>query len=291
MRFDSTRAIETLEQLSEYRLQRTTVEPRTAAFLAEGFERAGWRVEQLEVSCRGVRAFFSRWLGIAFCLERLAIRTTRPPGSKSPVIVARPTVPSRSACRVVFLSNVGPLPSLRMAPRTSRPGDGSGPALLVEMARAWPKAWSERFEPLLVAAGGMNFGFAGVREMVRLIREEWDEKPTLVVVILAPGVGRELTIRGRPKALLRQSCEAAKSLWIPVESVGARPGMPMGRSWPVPSRFRDHIVLTGASYRDAKPPPVDPAALARAAQLASEIALRWVKHHSQQAVYTLRSHE
>ena len=67
MRFDSTRAIETLEQLSEYRLQRTTVEPRTAAFLAEAFERAGWRVEQLEVSCRGVRALLTRWLGIAFC--------------------------------------------------------------------------------------------------------------------------------------------------------------------------------------------------------------------------------
>src|SRR5208282_2367539 len=96
-----------------------------------------------------------------------------------------------------------PLPSFRMAPRTSRPGDGSGPALLVEMARAWPKPWSERFEPLLVAAGGMNFGFAGVREMVRLIREEGNEKPTLVVVILAPGVGQELTIRGRPKALPR----------------------------------------------------------------------------------------
>jgi hypothetical protein len=291
MRFDSTRAIETLEQLSEYRLQRTTVEPRTAAFLAEGFERAGWRVEQLEVPCRGVRAFLTRWLGIAFCLERLLIPTTRPPGSMSPLIVARPTAPSRSACRVVFLSNVGPLPSLRMAPRTSRPGDGSGPALLVEMARGWPKAWSERFEPMLVAAGGMNFSFAGVREMVRLIREEWNDKPTLVVVILAPGVGQELTIRGRPKALLRQSCEAAKSLWIPVESAGARPGMPMGRGWPVSSKFWDHIVLTGASYRDAKPPPVDPAALARAAQLASEIALRWVKQHNQQAVYTLRSHE
>jgi len=178
-----------------------------------------------------------------------------------------------------------------MAPRTSRPGDGSGPALLVEMARAWPKPWSERFEPLLVAAGGMNFGFAGVREMVRLIREEGNEKPTLVVVILAPGVGQELTIRGRPKALLRLSCEAAKSLWIPVESVGARPGMPMGRGWPVSSKLCDHIVLTGASYRDTKPPPVDPAALARAAQLAAEIALRWVKQHSQQAVYTLRSHE
>jgi hypothetical protein len=61
-------------------------------------------------------------------------------------------------------------------------------------------------------------------------------------------------------------------------------GMLLGRSWLVPDRFRDHIVLTGASYRDAKPPPVDPAALARAAQLASEIALRWVKQHNQQAV-------
>jgi len=103
-------------------------------------------------------------------------------------------------------------------------------------------------------------------------------------VILAPGVGQELTIRGRPKALLRQSCEAAKSLWIPVKTVVMPPGMLLGRSWPVPNRFPDHIVLTGASYRDAKPPPVDPAALARAAQLALEIALRWVKQQNAQAI-------
>jgi len=274
----------TLEQLADYRLQGIQNEPRTAAFLAAGFERAGWRVEQLEVPSRGVRAFLTRWPGIAFCWERLVSRTRRPPRSKSPLIVARPTAPSRATCRVVFLSNVGPRPSFRMAPRASRPGDGSGPALLVEMARAWPKAWSERFEPVLVAAGGMNFGFAGVREMVRLIRGEWKEKPTLVVVIIAPGVGQALTICGRPRSLLRLSCEAAKSLWIPVESAGARPGMPIGRGWPVSSQFCDHIVLTGASYRDTKPPPVDPAALARAAQLASEIALRWVKQQNAQAI-------
>ncbi len=181
MRFDSSRAIETLERLAEHRLQGLQVEPRTAAFLADGFERAGWSVVQLEVSSRGVRASLTRWLGLAFCLERLVIRTKRPPGSTSPLIVARPTAPCRSACRVVFLTNVGPLPSFRMAPRESTPGDISGPALLVEMARTWPKAWLERFEPVLVAAGGMNFGFAGVREMVRLIREEWNDKPTLVV--------------------------------------------------------------------------------------------------------------
>jgi len=171
-----------------------------------------------------------------------------------------------------------------MAPRKSRPGDGSGPALLVEMARAWPKAWSERFEPLLVAAGGMDFGCAGVREMVRRMRGESNEKPTLVVVILAPGVGQELTILGRPKALLRQSCEAAKSLWIPVKTAVRPTAMLLGSSWPVTNRFPDRIVLTGASYRDANPPPVDPAALARAAQLAAEIALRWVKQQNAQAI-------
>jgi hypothetical protein len=130
----------------------------------------------------------------------------------------------------------------------------------------------------------MNVNFAGVREMVRLIRDEWKEKPTLVVVILAPGVGQELTICGRPRSLLRQSCEAAKSLWIPVKTVVMPTGMLLGRGWPVSSKFCDHIVLTGASYRDTKPPPVDPAALARAAQLASEIALRWVKQQNAQAI-------
>ncbi len=272
MRFESTRAMATLEQLAEYRLQGIEVEARTAAFLAEGFERAGWQVEQLEVPSRGVRALLTRWLGIVFCLDRVASRAARPP-----LIVARPTAPSRATCRVVFLSNVGPRPSLRMAPPTSRPGDGSGPALLVEMARAWPRAWSARFQPLLVAAGGMNFGVAGIREMLRLLREQGDETPTLVVVILAPGVGQELIVRGRPRWLLRLVQDAARSLWIPVKTVVLPTWMLWGRFWPVPNRSPDHIVLTGGSYRDAQPPPVDPAALARAAQLASEIALRWVK--------------
>jgi len=158
------------------------------------------------------------------------------------------------------------------------------------MARAWPKAWSERFEPVLVAAAGMNFGFARVRETFQLIREECNEKPTLVIVMLAPGVGQELTIRGRPRSLLHLVQDAAKSLWIPVKTVTLT-RMLWGRSGPVANQLRDHIVLTGASYRDAKPPPVDPAALARAAQLASEIALRWAKQHSQQAASDLRSHE
>jgi hypothetical protein len=152
------------------------------------------------------------------------------------------------------------------------------------MARAWPRAWLERFEPVLVAAGGMNLVLDGVREMGRLIREEWIDKPTLVVVILAPGVGPELTIHGRPKSLMLLVREAAQSLWIPVKTVRMPTELLLGRSWPVPSRLPDHIVLSGASYRDAKPPPVDPAALARAAQLASEIALRWVKQQNAQAV-------
>lgn len=284
MRFDNGRAMETLEQISRYRLQGAMLEPRTAAFLAAGFERAGWSVEEREVSRRGVRAFLARRLGTASWWGRLVIRATRPPGSKPPLIVARPSALSRSACRVVFLSNVGPLPSPRMASRTSRSGDDTGPALLIEMATAWPKGWSERFEPVLVAAGGMDFGCAGLREVVRLIREEWTEKPTLVVVVLAPGVGQKLTLRGRPKALLRLATEAAKNLWIPVQTAVTPVGIFLGLSWPVAYRFRDHVVLTGAEYRNAKPPPVDPAALARAAQLASEIALRWGKQQKEKAV-------
>jgi hypothetical protein len=84
--------------------------------------------------------------------------------------------------------------------------------------------------------------------------------------------------------LLRLARDAAQSLWIPVKTVAMPTGMLLGRSWPVPNRFPDHIVLTGASYRDTPPPPVDAAALARAAQLASEIALRWVKQQNAQAI-------
>ena len=108
------------------------------------------------------------------------------------------------------------------------------------MARAWPKAWSERFEPVLVAAGGMNFGFAGVREMLRLIRVEQSDKPTLVVVILAPGVGQELTIRGRPRSLLHlfgtlpRACGFRSRRW----------GCPLGCFRASPGRFRTGCVIT-----------------------------------------------
>ena len=245
---------------------------------------AGWRVEQHEASCRGLRALLNRWQGIGCRWEWLANRTARPLRSKSLLIVARTAVPSQLACRVIFLSHLEPLPSMRMAWRVPRPGNGSGPALLLEMARAWPKAWTDRFEPMLVVAVGMCSGFAVVREMVRLIREQWNETPTLMVVMLAPGMGRELTIWGRPRSLRLMVREAARSLWIPVKTGMTPTGMLLGHRWQVSSRLCDQIVLMGAEYKNARPPPVDPAALTRTAQLASEIALRWVNQQKEQAL-------
>jgi hypothetical protein len=70
---------------------------------------------------------------------------------------------------------------------------------------------------------------------------------------------------------------AAKSLWIPHRL--ARRSWRHAGLWPSDRSHRDFVALIGAEYlsRSPKNDVIDPAALERVAQLATEIALRWAK--------------
>lgn len=73
--------------------------------------------------------------------------------------------------------------------RTSPQPERYGLALLMELARAWPRTGSRPIEPVFVAAGGQRLDYAGSREVVRLLKSEWMSRPSLLMLLFAPGAG------------------------------------------------------------------------------------------------------
>jgi len=151
-----------------------------------------------------------------------------------------------------------------------------GLSVVLEMARTWPRTGSRPIEPMFLAAGGQRLDDAGCREVVRLLRSDGSGKPSLLVVLLAPGAGEKLGLFVFDSLLsdLYEIVEkATKSLWIPTQDDGIVASLP---SWPVQS-FRPAFVVVGSDPWALHDEAVDPQALQRAAQLATEVALRWAK--------------
>jgi hypothetical protein len=67
--------------------------------------------------------------------------------------------------------------------------------------------------------------------------------------------------------------KAAQSLWIPIQGNGSVASI---LPWHVPA-YRPAVVLVGSEPRALYDDSVDPQTLHRAAQLATEVALRWAK--------------
>ena len=67
-----------------------------------------------------------------------------------------------------------------------------GLALLLEMARSWPRNRSRPIEPVFVAAGGQRLDYAGSREVVRLLKSEWPAKPSLLLLFFAPAPAQNI---------------------------------------------------------------------------------------------------
>jgi hypothetical protein len=161
---------------------------------------------------------------------------------------------------------------LRVSPRPER----YGLALLMEMARTWPRTGSRPIEPVFVAAGGQRLDYAGSREVVRLLGSEWEARPSLLVPFFAPGAGDTVwlgTSDSVASGTQQLGLDAGHSLWIPVASVPPFALLPL---WPFED-YHPSIALIGSESRTSTPLPADPKALHRAAQLAAEIALRWAK--------------
>jgi hypothetical protein len=163
-------------------------------------------------------------------------------------------------------------------PDGSHRPDRRGLALLLEMASSWSRSRSSRIEVHFIAAGGQRVDYAGSRAVLRLLRSEWPSKPTLIVLFFAPGAGEVLRLSdgmiGKPKF----ATEAAKSLWIPVFRLDPWAVCPF---WPFDRECSaqrvEYLALIGSDAQAFFDATVSGQTLASAAQLATEIALRWAK--------------
>ncbi|MCA1685552.1 MAG: hypothetical protein LC745_06115, partial [Planctomycetia bacterium] len=161
----------------------------------------------------------------------------------------------------------------RLRPSSSDAGldNSDGLALLVELARTWPRRTDADVETRFVAAGGVSIDGAGMKALDREIRTRWPPKPTLLVVLLAPGIGRRLTLASPGLADLAK--KAADSLWVPNR---VAPSTSLWNDLGLPGFDRDLVGIFGTVEGSARP-SVDFGSLQRAGQLATEIAMRWVK--------------
>jgi hypothetical protein len=169
---------------------------------------------------------------------------------------------------------------------TTEPGlvERRGLAVLLELARSWPRSRSRQIEPVFVAAGGQRLDFAGSREVVRILESEWPGKPTLLVLFFAPGAGEAIRIAENAPVnseLRRLAKDCADSLWIPTWGDDRSTLFPF---WPFAKmKAAEPIALIGSDPMAFFDPSVSPESLHRAAQLATEIALRWAKKQRLQA--------
>jgi hypothetical protein len=175
---------------------------------------------------------------------------------------------------------------------TRMPADGSlsandlaGLAVLLELARTWPRASSfrRRFEVEFVAAGGQGLGCAGADASIQELKQgDAQGVRSLLVLLFAPGAGSELGLIAGPDCELAKECAA--SLWIPeTPKLGRRF---LGRLWPFERDWPPFAAILGAeiggpprarSRRTHLEHELNPDAIARASQLATEIALRWAR--------------
>ncbi|MFI5458205.1 MAG: hypothetical protein ACHRXM_22475 [Isosphaerales bacterium] len=146
-------------------------------------------------------------------------------------------------------------------------------AVLLEMARSWQRNRQHPIEAIFVAAGGQRLDYAGSREVVRRLQSEWQSRPSLLVLLFAPGAGEELLIGAGAIKVGEIAVEAARSLWIPHQSDHV---LTMYHFWPF-EKWIGVAALMGSDPNAFSEASVHPEALHRAAQLATEIALRWAK--------------
>ncbi len=157
--------------------------------------------------------------------------------------------------------------------------DRHGLAVIIELARTWPRSASRPIEVIFAVAGGQGLDFAGSRAVLRALDSEWPAKPSLLLLFFAPGAGGEHRlvpiVSASPEAAALAG-DVARSLWIPTAGVDPWSHSPF---WPFGKGFNaaDVIALVGAHSALDSGAPINSQNLVHAAQLATEIALRWAK--------------
>ena len=148
--------------------------------------------------------------------------------------------------------------------------DSAALAFLFELARTWPRGHFDSIETILAAVGGDGFDGIEGHATHGIIPEAGPDKPTFVLSILSPGVGKGVLVFG--SGIARQ---AAQGLWVPhrLADLCGFPAVvhPVGRGG-------DAAVLAGEAWNQS-PRTLDEQALGRTSQLVAEIALRWARLH------------
>jgi hypothetical protein len=162
--------------------------------------------------------------------------------------------------------------------------DRRGLTLLLALARSWPRTRTRPIEVIFAAAGGQQLDYAGSRAVVRRLELERPRKPSLLLLFFDPGAGDAhslVPIGSSSPGTAALAGDAASSLWIPV-----RAHDPWSHSlfWPLERKVSatEVIALQGA-HAGHVAETLTPQVLEHAAQLATEIALRWAKKAKQTA--------
>ncbi|HZW31635.1 MAG TPA: hypothetical protein VFF52_13060, partial [Isosphaeraceae bacterium] len=143
--------------------------------------------------------------------------------------------------------------------------------------------------PIFVTVGGQQLDHAGSRAIARRFPCDRTSQPSLIILLLAPGAGEVLWLCTRdtflPSTTDGLARTAARSLWIPCQVVHESALLPF---WPLADRG-PVVALMGSDPWAYPGAATDPKALHHAAQLATEIALRWVKVEHQSVIVSLGS--
>ncbi len=158
----------------------------------------------------------------------------------------------------------------RSRPVTGAADNRDGLATLIELARTWPRATDRRIETRFVAAGGQTLDLAGFRTLHDQLRHDGPGLPTLVIGLWSPGLGPPFHLATNGLEGDDAMASAAEGLWIPHEFADGRGLWPFGTGDP------DFVAVIGSSGRAT----VGLESLGLAAQLATEIALRWARRET-----------
>jgi hypothetical protein len=165
-------------------------------------------------------------------------------------------------------------------PQTWGPGDWdnrSGLALLLELARIWPRRAQERCETWFAAVGSHDLSLAGAWALAAKLRADGLGTPMLVINLHAPGTGPGLVLAG-PTRATRLATSAAADLWIPL-----RPAHGLSLSLDHAPFQREGAASLSLIGGEPDAGRTDPSLLSATAQLTIEIALRWSRATTESA--------
>ncbi len=162
--------------------------------------------------------------------------------------------------------------------------NGSGVALLLELARSWNHRPEAPLEVVWVATSAEETGLQGAWYFLDQHRHLWDEKPTLLINLDSVGAGPRMYLAGEPDALqlAEQTAAALQQPTVRLHVLGAGMDHEPFAACGLPSvSILGDVIRHSFVFHSARDTigRVDRAALGRAGRLAVRLAWRWADLH------------